>query len=283
MPGFQIQAREVTGQLTWLGDRVIATGRGRETSGVERLALKNAGAAVMELDVTTLEVEIKAKVAQAWSIYGHVDVLVNNAGYIDAGVFEEVDEASLLRSLRTNAIGPLNLSRAFLPYMRSRGTGTLLFMSSVGAYYGAAGASPYSGAKGLLEAIVPNIAAEVAPFGLRTCLLTPGLFRTKVWIVENILYRAPNMLPEYEEVNQGIEDFCKNGDGNQPGDPRKAADIIVEAVKGQGRCEGMTLPPWLPLGPDGVQAIRTNPEAKLKVCHGGRLLLLRQTFDMLHW
>ncbi|KAJ5652570.1 Short-chain dehydrogenase/reductase SDR [Penicillium longicatenatum] len=119
-------------------------------------------------------------------------------------------------------------------------------LNSVGAYYGAAGAIPYSGEKGLLEAIVPNIAAEVAPFGLRT---------------------APNMLPEYEEVNQGIEDFCKNGDGNQPGDPCKAANIIVEAVKGQGRCEGMTLPPWLPLGPGGVQAIRTNSEAKLKVCH----------------
>jgi NAD(P)-dependent dehydrogenase (short-subunit alcohol dehydrogenase family) len=54
-------------------------------------SLKNAGAAVMELDVTAPEVEIKAKVVEAWSIYGHVDVLVNNAGYIDAGVFEEVE------------------------------------------------------------------------------------------------------------------------------------------------------------------------------------------------
>lgn len=131
MPSFQIQQPEMTGHLTWLvtgctsgmgeslvhailaavsckshlqvgamrhvandhqGDRVIATGRGRESSGIERLAsLEDAGAAVMELDVTASEEVIKAKVDEAWSIYGHVDVLINNAGYIDVGVFEEVE------------------------------------------------------------------------------------------------------------------------------------------------------------------------------------------------
>jgi NAD(P)-dependent dehydrogenase (short-subunit alcohol dehydrogenase family) len=206
-----------------------------------------------------------------------------NGGFFLGFTLTRHSEASLLRSLRTNAIGPLNLTRAFLPYMRSRGTVTLLFMSSVGAYYGAAGASPYSGGKGLLEAIVPNIAAGVAPFGLRTCLLTPGLFRTNVWTGGNLLYRAPNMLPEYEEVNQGIKDFCRNGDGNQPGALRKAADIIVEAVKGQGRCEGMGLPPWLPLGPDGCKRCGRIPRQSFKSVMRGRPLLLRQTFDMLYW
>ncbi|KAJ5798261.1 uncharacterized protein N7503_007557 [Penicillium pulvis] len=93
------------------------------------------------------------------------------------------------------------------------------------------GASTYSGAKGLLESLVPNIAAESTPFGL-----------------------APD------------------GDGNQPGDPRKAADIIIKAVKGEGRCEGMTLPPCLPLGADGVQAIRGNSEAKSKVCNAWEVI-----------
>ncbi|KAJ5930803.1 hypothetical protein N7466_006296 [Penicillium verhagenii] len=275
----------MTGQLTWLvtgctsgmgeslvhaileaGDRVIATGRGRESSGVERLShLKDAGAAVMELDVTAPEHVIKAKVAEAWNIYGQIDVLVNNAGYIDVGIFEELDEKSLTRALHTNAIGPLNLTRAFLPYMRSRGTGTLLFMSSVGAYYGTPGASSYSGSKGLLEAIVPNIAAEGAPFGIRTCMLIPGFFRTKVWTPGNIFYRAPNPLPEYAEINKGLHTFCIDGDGKQPGDPRKAADVILDAVKGQGLCAGRELPPFLPLGPDGVQIIRENLEGRLKV------------------
>ncbi|KAJ5999255.1 hypothetical protein N7451_007065 [Penicillium sp. IBT 35674x] len=278
----------MTGQLTWLvtgctsgmeeslahailaaGDRVIATKRGRESSGIERLtSLKDAGAAVEELDVTASEEVIKAKVDEAWSIYGHVDVLVNNAGYIDVGVFEEVEwvtpdsikifflasnltpnsEASLVRSLRTNAIGPLNLTRAFLPYLRSRGTGTILFMSSVGAYYGAPGASTYSG-------------AEALPPRLRLLVFEPSA---------------------KQEVSRGIKDLCKNGDGDQPGDPRKAADIIIEAVKGEGRCEGMALPPWLPLGADGCKrSEKIQRQSRKSVTHG-RSLLLRQTSDIVH-
>ncbi|KAJ5116561.1 Short-chain dehydrogenase/reductase SDR [Penicillium angulare] len=249
------------------GDRVIATARGNEKSAIERLAsLKEAGAAVMELDVAASESVIKEKVQEAWSIYGQVDVLVNNAGYIDGGIFEEIDEAFLTRVLRNNAIGPLNLTRAFIPYMRSRGTGTLLFMSSVGAYFGALGASAYVGAKGLLECTVPNIAVETAPFGLRTSILIPGFFKTKVFTPGNILWRAPNPLPDYAEVNKLAQDRCIAADGEQPGDPRKAGDIIVDAVKGTGQCEGMKLPLWLPLGPDAFQVIRANAQERLKVC-----------------
>lgn len=78
--------------LSSQGDRVIATARSRETSAIERLAhLKKAGAAVMELDVAASEDEISEKAKEAWSIYGQVDVLVNNAAYIDAGIFEETE------------------------------------------------------------------------------------------------------------------------------------------------------------------------------------------------
>lgn len=78
--------------LSSQGDRVIATARSRETSAVERLAhLKKAGAAVMELDVAAPEDEITEKAKEAWSVYGQVDVLVNNAAYIDAGIFEETE------------------------------------------------------------------------------------------------------------------------------------------------------------------------------------------------
>jgi NAD(P)-dependent dehydrogenase (short-subunit alcohol dehydrogenase family) len=74
------------------GDKVIATARSRDKSALERLALlKAAGASVMEIDVTTPAEVLNAKAKEAWSIYGHVDVLVNNAAYIDAGIFEETE------------------------------------------------------------------------------------------------------------------------------------------------------------------------------------------------
>ncbi|KAJ5700318.1 hypothetical protein N7536_003331 [Penicillium majusculum] len=276
----------MTGNLTWFvtgcssgmgeclvrgilaaGDQVIATARARDSDAFDRLApLKEAGAAVMELDVTASAEVLNAKVKEAWAIYGKIDVLVNNAAYIDTGVFEEIDEAFLTQAIHTNAIGPLNLTRAFLPYMRDRRTGTILFMSSVGAYYGAPGASAYSGSKGLLEGIVPNLSLEIEPFGLRTCMVTPGYFRTSVMTPGNIQYRAPNPLPEYAETNLLIKAGCDAADGNQPGDPLKAGALIVEAVRGEGRCTGKELPFRLPLGPDAITAIRENSQAKLRIC-----------------
>lgn len=69
------------------GDRAIATARG-DTA---RLApLQEAGAAVLSLDVTASQSEINAKVREAIAIYDGIDVLVNSAGYIEAGIAEEV-------------------------------------------------------------------------------------------------------------------------------------------------------------------------------------------------
>ncbi|KAL4891297.1 hypothetical protein BDV59DRAFT_203739 [Aspergillus ambiguus] len=278
----------MTGQLTWLvtgcssgfgeafvhgilakGDRVIATARPRNNeSAVDRLApLKTAGAAVMEIDVTAPAEVLKEKAKEAWSIYGQVDVLVNNAAYIDGGIFEEMDEEFLLRVLRNNTLGPLNLTRAFLPYMRARGTGTLIFLSSIAAYMGVPCATSYSSSKALLEGVVANMATEIEPFGLRTSLLIPGYFRTSVFTPGNIhLDGTPNSLPEYAEVKKSIREFCGGIDGTQPGDPRKAVDLVIEAVRGEGRCVGKQLPFWLPLGEDGFQTVEEHCRKKLEIC-----------------
>jgi NAD(P)-dependent dehydrogenase (short-subunit alcohol dehydrogenase family) len=57
--------------------------------------LKEAGAATLELDVTAPQEELNAKAKEAWNLYGQVDVLVNNAGYIEAGILEELEYASI--------------------------------------------------------------------------------------------------------------------------------------------------------------------------------------------
>lgn len=74
-------------QLTAQGDQVVATGRNADT----RLAhLKDTGAAILDLDVTAPQAEIERKFREAWDIYGTIDVLVNNAGYIQCGAMEEL-------------------------------------------------------------------------------------------------------------------------------------------------------------------------------------------------
>ncbi|GKZ36210.1 hypothetical protein AbraIFM66950_007207 [Aspergillus brasiliensis] len=251
------------------GDKVIATARARNNvSGADRLsALKEAGAAVFELDVSQPQEALDAKACEIWEIYGKVDVLVNNAGYIDAGIVEEITEPFLIDALRTNAFGPLNVSRAFLPLMRAQKSGTVLFTSSVGVYYGAPGASCYTGGKGLLEAVVPNLALELAAFGIRTSLLTYGYFRTEVMNPGNFYSRAPRPLPEYDELRGLIVAGCAASNHNQQGDPAKAARVVVEAVKGTGKFEGKQLPLRLPIGKDAIEAMRKSCEERLAVCN----------------
>ena len=75
------------------GDRVIATGR-QASSRLEHL--KNTGAAVLDLDVTASQADLDKKVIEALAIYGTIDVMVNNAGYIESGAVEELTYVSAL-------------------------------------------------------------------------------------------------------------------------------------------------------------------------------------------
>lgn len=85
---------EFVHQLRALGDNVIATGRNAET----KLAhLKETGASILDLDVTAPEDVIAAKIEEAWSLFGGIDVVVNNAGYILSGAFEELTYAESSR------------------------------------------------------------------------------------------------------------------------------------------------------------------------------------------
>jgi len=140
-------------------------------------------------------------------------------------------------------------------------------MSSIGAYLGLPCATAYSSSKALLENIVANMAVEIEQFGLRTCLLIPGYFRTSVMTPGNIHYdRVPNPLPVYTEMKKASREFTDGADGNQPGDPRKAVDLVIEAIRGEGRCVNKQLPFWLPLGEDGVQTVEDHCQKKLKIC-----------------
>jgi NADP-dependent 3-hydroxy acid dehydrogenase YdfG len=123
------------------GDKVIATTRGD----VSRIsALAEAGAKTFSLDVTAPKSEIDAVIAEILK-ENTIDVLVNNAGYIEAGLAEEVSYDSYVSQFETNFFGVIKASQAVLPHFREKKSGTIIFLGSSGGIAGEPGAGPVRG------------------------------------------------------------------------------------------------------------------------------------------
>jgi NAD(P)-dependent dehydrogenase (short-subunit alcohol dehydrogenase family) len=138
--------REITLEALARGDKVIATAR--QISAIEDLAEK--GAYILTLDITSSEATIKETIAKAVEKYGGIDILVNNAGVGLCGTFEEVryvqqyfwgvckqfvthdhgSDEELRNVFNVNYFGHANVTRAVLPYMRSKKSGVIGFIGS---------------------------------------------------------------------------------------------------------------------------------------------------------
>jgi NAD(P)-dependent dehydrogenase (short-subunit alcohol dehydrogenase family) len=129
--------------------------------------------------------------------------------------------------------------------MRERRSGAIVQMSSMGGQMSFAGFSAYSGTKFALEGMTEALADEVGRLGIRTLIVEPGAFRTSLMGNGS----ASAELPDYEASVGATRAMLAAGDGSQPGDPAKAAALIVEAL------EADETPLHLPLGEDGVGAV----------------------------
>ena len=163
--------------------------------------------------------------------------------------------------------------------MRKRRAGTLLFTGSIAPHVAIPGSTCYIGSKGLLDAAVPNLALEVAPFGLRTCILTFGFCRTEIMSESNSTHAVTNPIPELAELHQIVEDSFKAGTEGWPGDPKKGCELVVEAVRGEGRCAGKELPLRLPIGSDAPGIIRNDCVQRMKICDEWEEIITSTDYD----
>lgn len=155
-----------------------------------------------------------------------IDVLVNNAGHGFHGAVEEVsdDEARALFDL--NVFGQLDVTRAVLPGMRERRSGHVINIGSVAGLAGNAGTGLYSATKFALEGISESMHAELLPLGINVTIVEPGPFRTE--FNGRSLHRAAATIPDYAKTAGERAAALRAGDGKQPGDPAKAARLIVD-------------------------------------------------------
>ncbi|KAF4342479.1 oxidoreductase yusZ [Fusarium beomiforme] len=249
-------------QLRAAGDNVIATGR---NAGTKLSHLRDTGAAILELDVSSSPEAIKSTIKEAWDVHDGIDVVVNNAGYILSGAVEELTQEETEELFRVNFHGPMNITRAVLPHLRKKGSGTLLYVSSQAGWHADPGASGYCSSKFALEGAVECLSKELAIFapGLKVLIVEPGYCRTPVF---NKIQHVEARVPEYAQFNENVRQLEATLSASSPGDPEKAVARMIELVKGNGLAEGKKVPLRVPLGSDSWSRIKTKCEETLEIC-----------------
>ena len=227
--------------------QVVATARNEASlAGLKGLNDKNL--LILRLDVTRPE-QIATVVDKVKARFGRVDVLVNNAGYGMIGAIEESNTAAIARIFNTNVFGLIALTQAVLPIMRKQKSGHIINMSSVAGVNASPGFGIYNSTKFAVEGLSEALSAEVAHLGIKVTIIEPGPFKT------DFANRSLDTMPEitdYAESSGKMREYIKNVDGNQPGDPLKAAKMIIELVAVQK-------PPLrLPMGNMAVDRIKNK-------------------------
>ena len=238
------------------GDKIVATVRKNH----EEFAAKfqeTDSVLIVQLDVTN-EQQVKIGVEKAINRFGRIDVLVNNAGYGLLAAIEEASGEEVRKQYDTNVFGLLNVTRAVLPHMRSQRSGHIINISSLFGYIASIpGLGIYGSTKYAVEGISEGLALEVKPFGIHVTSVAPGLFSTSFASPES--YQSSELIIDgYNETVGAVRRSISQLDGNQPGDPSKLAQVIIQLAESENP------PLHLPIGKDAVAAFRTKTDIMQK-------------------
>ena len=128
--------------------------------------------------------------------------------------------------------------------------------------------------------MVESMNKELSGFGIRSIIFELGFFRTQVFSNQNFHFNTPS-IPAYAEFNEMVKSFIKATHDHQPGDTRKAVERMIDVVKGEGMAKdhGGELPLRMPLGTDGLNAIREKCLSTLKICEQWEHLIVSTDVD----
>ena len=250
--------RELARHTLSLGYPTVVTARNIEQ--IKDIAVGfEASALLLTLDVTRPE-QIAAAVKAAEEKFGRIDVLVNNAGIGYFGSIEESDMDEVRKMFDINVWGLSDMTRAVLPGLRRRRSGTIVNVSSIGGIAAFPSVGFYNATKFAVEALSESLSQEVAPLGIKVLLVEPSAFRTD-WAGRSA-NEAPHSIADYDSTAKARADMIRGYSGKQPGDPVRAAAAIVKAV------EAKDPPLRLLLGKAALAGARTKVEALRKDFEG---------------
>jgi NAD(P)-dependent dehydrogenase (short-subunit alcohol dehydrogenase family) len=216
--------REIARAALDAGETVVATARSADAV-LDAFKGEHDRLHPLALDITDAE-GANAVAAEATERFGAIDVLVNNAGYAELGFFETFSDAAVRRQFEVNLFGTMNVARAVVPHMRERRSGLIVTISSVSGLVSNAGGAVYSASKFAIEGWMEGFAQELAPLGVRSLLVEPGMLRTDFMDGKSASFGSID-LPDYAEAIAQYRAFVEEANGNQPGDPKLLAARIV--------------------------------------------------------
>lgn len=226
----------VTGVSSGFG-HAIATelhARGHRVFGTTRRPSASAppGCSLVTMDVDD-QASVTAGVAEVLRQAGHIDVLVNNAGFGYAGAIEDTSVEEARQQFETNFFGMHRTCRAVLPQMRAKHSGRIVNMSSLGGRVSVPFQAMYCASKFAVEAYTEALRMEVRPFGVQVAMVEPGDFATRFTENRRMTAAASSALTPYAErcttaVRRMGEDESKN---REIGPVVRAAVSAVEASR----------------------------------------------------
>ncbi len=243
--------KELARQLLEKGEQVVATARNLdslEDLGTDERVLK------LSLDITDASA-IESAVKEAVSRFERIDVLINNAGYGLGGALEEASDEQIRDQFETNVFGTINVTKTVLPLMREQKSGYIQVISSIAGLVSTPGFAYYNGSKFALEGMFEALQQEVRPFGIKVTIVEPGPFRTEF---AGTSIKLADPIPAYAETAGKIRTYFEKTNGNQVGDPAKAAGILISLV------EKEEPPLRLLLGSWAVERYKQKLEMELK-------------------
>lgn len=229
------------------GDNVVAAARDME-SARKTLGTQTDRLLLQPLDVTASDT-IKSAVSAAIERFGAIDVLVNNAGYGQLGVFEESSDEDVKRQFDTNVLGLMEVTRAVLPTMRRQRSGHIINIASIAGLLAFDLCTLYSVSKFAVEGFSINLARDVASLGIHVTVVEPGYFRTDFLDPSSARFSG-NRIEDYSEAREKTEAAFKAYNHRQPGDPSKFGLAILNLANAEKP------PVHLLLGSDALSLVR---------------------------
>lgn len=210
------------------------------------ISAENSDFLPLEVDLVN-ENSVSEAISKTVEKFGKLDVIVNNAGYGQLGTLEELTDKESRQNFDTNVFGSLNIIRKSMPYLRTQKSGLVINIASIGGLSGDfPGWGIYCATKFAVVGFTEALAAEAKEFGVNATVVYPGYFRTD-FLTGGSLRTPKNEIDAYATARQIQKAHEQDINGNQPGDPEKAAVALIELA-------AMENPPvHLVLGSDAFQ------------------------------